>query len=159
MGSKDVLLLAYYSPLVLSNDINRLLRERLLFWAIILSMLYEIILTIHLVGAALTGILASYAGVLLYQNRTSSYRSTSLSLGFLASFEILTGMALAVISTNISAPSLCANIGAYLLVVAVVEALIFTRMKKISMKFPFKEILTPIVASLSFFLAALVGGF
>ena len=121
--------------------------------------MYESVLVFHLMGAVATGIAASFAGILLFRNRAGQYRNTSIVLGFLATFEIVSGTLLAVISTKISAPSLCANIVIYLAFVSTVELLLFLRMKKVSVFFPFAKILSPVASSLAFFAVAVAMGF
>ncbi len=121
-------------------------------------MLYTLFLVLHLAGAGATGIAASYTGVVLWKREDASYRMCALILGILATFEILSGVALAVISFKITAPSLCANIILYLSIVAFIETLLFFRMKKISMSFPLTQILSPIAASLMLLIAAIAYG-
>ena len=122
-------------------------------------MTYTFALTIHLIGACLTGIVASYAGIALWQKRDIAYRASAIILGALAGFEVLTGVALSVISPKITSISLCANIAVYLSVVFSVEALLFLRMKKISIVFPIMKVFSPIVTSLLFLLGAILYGF
>lgn len=122
-------------------------------------MTYDILLAIHILGACATGVVASYAGIVMWQRREVSYRPTSIVLGVLGGFEVLTGTLLSVVSSQVTSISLCANIIAYLSVVFFVEALLFLKMKKISMSFPIATALSPIATSLSFLLAAIAYGF
>ena len=122
-------------------------------------MVYGVLLIVHIVGACVTGITAAYAGVIMWQKQDSSYRTTSIVLGALGGFEVLTGTLLSVISSQITSISLCANIIAYLSVVLFVEILLFLRMRKISMLFPIAAALSPIATGLTFLLASIVYGF
>ena len=113
----------------------------------------------HIAGGVLTGVAASYAGVMLWQGRSDSYSISARVLGSLAGFEIVSGVMLAIVSSTISAASLCANIALYLFIVASVEAFLFIRMKKNAISFPLSESLSPVLASLVFLLVALAYGF
>jgi hypothetical protein len=125
----------------------------------ITSMIYSSLLLIHILGACLTGIVAAFAGVIMWQRRDSSYRSTSIALGALGGFEVLTGTLLSVISSQITSISLCENIITYLFVVLFVEILLFMRMRKVSMLFPIIKALSPIATGLILLLAAIAYGF
>jgi hypothetical protein len=123
------------------------------------DMIYSVILTLHLVGAAVTGLLASYAGVVLWRKSDSAYRPLAIALGSLATFEVVSGTTLSIISIQVSTLSLCANIAAYLLGCVIVETALFVRMQKISVRFPFVITLSPLFLSLLGFAAAIAHGF
>ena len=97
----------------------------------------------------MTGFAAVYAGVALWRSTSVLYRTCALTLSGLAAFEVLSGVLLAAASSTVSAASLCANIALYMSLVAVVEALLFIKMKKLSMSFPLTEALAPILGSLA----------
>jgi hypothetical protein len=122
-------------------------------------MAYSVLLAIHLLGGALTGIIAAYAAIVMWQKEESSYRRTAIVLGFLGGFEVLTGVILSVVSSQVTSISLCTNIIIYLSIVLFMEVLFFLRMHTISMLFPITKALSPIATSLSFFLAAIAYGF
>ena len=121
--------------------------------------MYTSLLAVHIVGASATGIIASYTGIAIWRRQERSYRRLALILASLAGFEILTGVVLSVVSSQITAISLCANIIAYLSVVFVVEALLYARMRKISLAFPIAWVSAPIASALSLLAAAAAFGF
>lgn len=120
--------------------------------------MYLFLLVSHIAVGIVTGVAAAYAGVALVQKREHAYRGSALVLGGLATYEILSGVALAVVSYTISVPSLCENIALYLAAVFIVETLLFVAMKKRSMSFPFAQTLSPVMGSLAVFLAAIALG-
>jgi len=125
----------------------------------ITEMLYSALLIVHIAGGVATGIAASYAGIVLWRGTSSLYRACALTLSVLAVFEILSGVALSVVSVQITAQSLCSNIALYLSALLFIEALLFVRMKKVSMRFPLVRALSPILASLVLLIAAVSFGF
>lgn len=125
----------------------------------ITDMTYMLILILHIIGACLTGLVASYTGVALWHKSSESYRPLSITLGICAAFEVLTGTALSVISIQISTLSLCSNIALYLLACGIFEALLFARMKKIQVRFPFEITASPVLASLALMMVAIGFGF
>ena len=122
-------------------------------------MLYDSLLLVHILGACLTGIMAAYAGVIMWQNQDSSYRTASIILGALGGFEVITGTLLSVISSQITSISLCANIIIYVSVVLFFEALLFLKMRKVSVVFPLVVALSPIATGLTLLLATIAYGF
>ena len=122
-------------------------------------MVYGALLTIHIIGACITGIVAAYAGIIMWQRQETSYRGTAIILGVLGGFEVLTGTLLSVVSSEITSVSLCTNIIIYLSVVFFMESLLFMRMKKISILFPVAQALSPIAAGLALLLTAIAYGF
>ena len=121
--------------------------------------MYTSLLAVHIVGASATGIVASYAGIAMWRHQERSYRRVALILASLAGFEVLTGTAFSVLSSQITAVSLCANIAIYLSVVFVVETLLYLRMKKISLAFPIVKVSAPIASALSLLAGAALLGF
>lgn len=122
-------------------------------------MIYLLVLALHLGAAALTGVAIVYALQALVCNKSQSYRTAALSLGFIAAFEVLSGTVLAIVSPDLSASALSAHIVEYLGVCLVVESLIFVQMKKISFAFPLQLTLSPVLASCLLFVATLSLGF
>ena len=122
-------------------------------------MTYENLLAVHIIGGLATGGAGAYAAVTLWNYWAYSYRLAALILGGLATFEILTGTTLAVFSLRISAASVCERIALYLALVALIEFMLFKRMKKFSLVFPLTQVVAPIVGSLGLLLSALVAGF
>jgi len=121
-------------------------------------MIYSFLLVVHIGGGIVTGIAASYAGVVLWQRTSALYRACALILGALAAFEVFSGVVLAFISLKITAQSLCNNVALYLLIVFFVETLLFIRMRKVSISFPLAQTLIPVVASLALMVAAVSYG-
>ena len=122
-------------------------------------MAYEIVLIAHIIGACVTGVVAAYASVAMWNDFSDKYRLCATILGSLAAFEIVSGTALSVLSLQVSAASLCSRIFLYLAIVAIVELLLFARMKKVSVTFPISLVTSPIAASLILFSGALALGF
>ncbi len=122
-------------------------------------MTYAIFLVLHIVGACVTGLVALYAGAALWQGREAGYRGSATALGLLAGFEVLSGVMLSMLSVEVSALSLCANIALYLSVIALFEVLLFARIQKTSLAFPTRLALSPSVASLALLLVAISFGF
>lgn len=122
-------------------------------------MFYGTLLTVHIGVAVITGIAASYAGIMLWQNESASYHKTALVLGLLAGFEILSGTVLSIMSSTITALSLCSNIALYLSVVFIVETLLFLRMRKVSSGFPIMPVISPAMIGLTLFIATIAYGF
>ncbi len=121
--------------------------------------MYFMALLLHLTFATLTGVAVVYAGITLATKQSRSYRATALVLGILATLEMVSGAVLAILSVRISAPSLCANIVLYLGIVFLTEVSLFVGMKRVSITFPLTKTISPVVASISFYLAALLLGF
>jgi hypothetical protein len=105
--------------------------------------MYTLFLILHLGGAAVTGLVATYSVLALVRHFDSEYRRLAGTLGLLAGFEIMTGVCLSVISSQVTALSLCSNIAVYLGVVALVESALFLRMQKMTMTFPIRLVLSP----------------
>ncbi len=87
------------------------------------------------------------------------YRRCAIALGALGGFQVLTGTALSILSAGMSASAACERIVLYLTLVACLEAALFFRMRKSSVVFPTRAVVSPIAASLLFFAAALGCGF
>ncbi len=122
-------------------------------------MIYEALLAFHVAIGIITGALATYAGIILWRSDERQYRPVALGIAYLAGFEILSGVMLSVLSLEISAISLCANIALYLSLVFVVEVLLFLRMKKVARGFPLIAVVSPSASGLAFLLAAIARGF
>ena len=122
-------------------------------------MFYTSLLTAHIAVACITGVAASYAGIVLWRRDETSYSPSAIVLAFLAGLEIISGTILSIASPKITAVSLCANIVVYLFVVFLVETLLFLRMKKISMAFPLVKTISPSIAGLLLLVGAIAYGF
>ena len=64
--------------------------------------MYESILVAHLIGAGATALLVLCTLFALHKRSASFYRTCAVTLGSLAAFEIASGAALAVLSTELS---------------------------------------------------------
>ena len=122
-------------------------------------MSYSLFFALHIAGAGATGVVALYSIYMLWNNVASALQMSAIVLGFLAGFQVLTGTILSVISLQISAASICSRVFVYLTVVALVEVMLFSRMKKISIPFPFEATLSPVAGSLALLGSALALGF
>lgn len=122
-------------------------------------MISSFLLAVHLSGAAATGLVATYAVVAMVRGTSTTYRKTSLLLGALAGFEVLSGVALSISSSQITTLSICANVVMYLSVVFFVETLLFVQMKKETLVFPLRAAISPTLASLLLMFVAISYGF
>jgi|SRR3989344_5248456 len=116
---------------------------------------YATILLLHILGLFVTvgvGVYALYAVAL---SKSEQYRQCALLLGFIAAFEVFTGTALALLSAELSAAALGLHVALYLGACLGVELLLFARIKKMSGIFPVGATLSPVFASLCFFIVAL----
>ena len=110
--------------------------------------MYSILLVVHIAGACVTALVGAYALAMLWRREEGKYSRCAKVLGAVAGFEVLTGTVLAVLSLQVTALSLCANVVVYLSIVLLLEAALFMRMKKISIRFPSATAFSPIAASL-----------
>jgi heme A synthase len=123
------------------------------------AMTYSIILILHIVGACMAGLAALSTAFVIGREQQRSYRSSAIILGALGGFQVVSGVLLAFVSPQITILSLCNNIALYLSTWFVLETLLFLRMNKISVPFPFTPALSPVIASLVLMVAALSYGF
>lgn len=114
---------------------------------------------LHIIGACVTGLVASYTGLVLWKKDFSKYRRLAQMLGVLAGLEVATGVTLSVLSLEISALSLCANLFVYLSVIFLLEAVLFMRMKKVSLLFPLQFVFGPTSVGLLYMVFAVARGF
>ncbi len=100
--------------------------------------MYSTILMIHLLGAAMTGVQSIRATISLIQGGTHAekYRGLATGLASLGMFTIGTGTLLAILSTTISAASLCGNVVMYLATVFVVEFALFYKLNQLKQPLP-----------------------
>ena len=122
-------------------------------------MVYGIVLAVHIAGACVTALIGAYAVAMLWQREEGKYSLCASVLGFVAGFEVVTGTLLSVLSLQVTALSLCANMVVYLSIVLFLEAALFVRMKKISIRFPAASVFSPIAASLLGMAGAVLHGF
>ena len=122
-------------------------------------MISAIFLTLHIAGAIVTLIIASYSTIVLWNTFHARYRACASILGALAGFEVITGVMLSIISPQITAFSLCKNIVLYLSLVVILEIILCIRMRKTLLTFPWARVLSPILTSLFAFGVALSFGF
>ena len=129
-------------------------------------MLYPLILLLHIGAACITIGLAAYALYVLWQGKSASYRTSALTLGFVAAFQVFSGTVLAVLSPELSAVYLSTHIAAYIGACMFIEALLFVRMsirqaqdkQNIALTFPTKLAASPVLASLVLFVGAFAAG-
>lgn len=121
--------------------------------------MYETVFALHIAGALATGVVGAYSLVALWNGMANKYSLCATILGAFAGFEVLSGTALSVLSLKISAVSLCSRIFLYLGLVAIIETILFIKMKDSPVEFPFTKVLSPIASSLVLLLGALVLGF
>ena len=121
--------------------------------------MYSILLVVHIAGACVTALIGAYAVAMLWRREEGKYSLSASVLGAIAGLEVVTGTLLAVLSPKITALSLCANIVVYLSIVLFLEAALFVRMKKISIRFPAASVFSPIAASFLGMAGAVLHGF
>ena len=118
-------------------------------------MMYSMLLIVHIIGASLTIILAGYVSAMLWNNMQDRYRLCAIALSALLGFDMLSGVLLSVLSSSVSALSLCANFALYLSVVLTLETILFARMRKEGTAFPLINVFSPIAAGLAASITAL----
>ncbi len=122
-------------------------------------MAYSGILVLHILAAVATMAVIGYGLVALLYKRDAVYKRTVLGLGFIAAFQVFSGTLLAVLSPELSAAALTLHIVAYLGVCLGTEALLFMRMYNLSLAFPLRLAASPVLASVTLFVAAISYGF
>lgn len=120
--------------------------------------MYTGILALHVLATIATVGALGYALYSLHRKIETAYRKAALAIGSIAAFEVVSGTLLAVLSTTVTAAGLVIHIAAYLGFCLAVEALLFNRIRKTSVSFPVGAVTVPVLASLSFFVAALQSG-
>ena len=123
-----------------------------------LHMVYTGLLVLHIAAAIATIGLIANALYIVLRGREAWYRFSALALAGVAAFEIISGTALTLLSPELTAASLTFHIVAYLGICAGVEALLFIKMKKISLPFPLAATASPVFASVCMFALALYAG-
>lgn len=121
-------------------------------------MLYADTLTLHLLGAGVTGMLAILTLIVLIRRDTSHYALSARLLMYTAALEVTTGIVLAIISSRISVLSLCDNIAIYLLAVFALLTVLYLRMRGTNALYP-RLSLSPLAGALAAFLGAGALGF
>lgn len=120
--------------------------------------MYSAILIVHIAGAVATGIVTLYASGAMLLKRSELYRRLALVLAAVASFEVVTGTALAVLSANVTVASVCGSIALYVAAIACVEVILFMRMNGSGVRFPFAKTIAPVGASIALLLSGVVLG-
>lgn len=122
-------------------------------------MAYNFFITLHIVSASMTGILALYVSFVLWQRVSEKYHVSAILLGSLVTFDVLSGIILSILSENVTALSICKNLIVYILVFLFLETLLFVRIKNIPAVFPLKLAVSPIAMSLVLMVFAVSYGF
>lgn len=79
-------------------------------------------LTLHLAGAAVTGVLLCWSVLSLVQNRKARYQRHITSLAACSGFQLVSGAVLGAFSTqNVSGTLFCTRLGLYVAVIMLVE--------------------------------------
>lgn len=121
--------------------------------------MYSALLSLHIIGALFSAVLATFAVLVALTGRDGWYKTLSLGIGVLAAFEVSTGTVLAVLSPEVSALSICANVALYIAAAASIQALLFMRMRRITLPFPAFRALSPLGASMVLLATSVVFGF
>lgn len=111
-------------------------------------MAYDLFLIAHIVGALATALAGFYALYVLFTKAEGRYRASAIALGTMAGLEIFTGTGLSVLSAQLTAVAVCQRFFFYLVLVGVLEAALFARMRNTSLLFPLRTVASPIIASL-----------
>ncbi|HYF13087.1 MAG TPA: hypothetical protein VD928_02210 [Candidatus Paceibacterota bacterium] len=122
-------------------------------------MFYALILASHISVAVITGIVILFALYAIARGKSHVYRNTALTLALVAALQVISGTLLALLSPDVTAASLSAHIAVYLGVCVIVEALLFIRMRNISLNFPVGLSVFPVMLSVIVFITAIVRGF
>jgi len=93
--------------------------------------MYGFVLAIHLLTAATTGVVLLYSLYALVFKKANSYQVCALLLGFVASLEVVTGVALSELSPTLTEAALSLHLFEYLGACLFVEVLLFTRIKRL----------------------------
>lgn len=118
---------------------------------------YAVFFTIHLVTALLSAAVAVYALYLIYRAQ-GGYVGASVLLALIAAAEMFTGTALILLSPEVSAASLVWHVILYLGAVAVIQSLLFSRIRERQLLAP-GMIASPMLTGLAAFVLALAGSF
>jgi glucose uptake protein GlcU len=94
-------------------------------------MLYSIALASHLFAAAVTGVVILFASFAMVRSKREWYRSSALSLGVVAAFEVVSGVVLTVLSTTFTAQDLSSHMALYLGVCLAVETFLYIRTQEV----------------------------
>ena len=122
-------------------------------------MIYTLFLWLHLACAFLTVGMSGASLAVLLAKKEEKYAFFARVIGSLAAIEIVSGLVMSLASPSVTALSLCANIGMYLSAVVILEGALYLRMKKVSLDFPLRFVISPIIASLTLFTGVLTMGF
>ncbi len=120
--------------------------------------MYSLLLMLHIAGACATILASVAAGVFMTTHASTRYRSIAIMLAWLATFEIMTGVMLAVFSPTVSAVSVCANIIVYLSVIAGIEFVLFRKMMHSSTRYPAIAAISPVGSALAILFGAVLLG-
>lgn len=120
--------------------------------------MYALILSGHVIAAIATIVLVAYALYIVVRGNSAQYRFSALALAGVASFEVISGTVLTLLSPELTALSLVPHIVSYLGICIAVEMLLFMRMKENSMVFPFAVTASPMLIGTFVFGLALFAG-
>jgi hypothetical protein len=121
--------------------------------------MYGALLIAHLMGAALTGVQGIASVVALIRGSVVvTYHRQAKVLSTLGMVTIATGAMLSIVSSKISAASLCDNVAIYLGTLAVVEALLYFKIKSLQQPFPLGATLSRLAIGTAPFVFALAIG-
>ncbi len=98
--------------------------------------MYSLLLAVHVVGAMATLIVSCYALIILTRDRSDRFAHVTRMIALLATFELISGAAVAALSPTVTAVSLCDNIALYILLVSVVLGTLRVRMQRTGLQFP-----------------------
>ncbi|HWB33988.1 MAG TPA: hypothetical protein VG753_01535 [Candidatus Paceibacterota bacterium] len=121
-------------------------------------MAYSIVLLLHLAAAAATGAVALYIWYAFWAGEAAAYRVCALYLGSIAAFEVASGTLLAALSPQLSALGLASHIVIYVGICAMLEVLLYFKMKQASLRFPLMRSAAPVLGSLCVFGIVLAAG-
>lgn len=119
-----------------------------------------ILLTAHLVGAVVTGIIILVSLASLWREAAPWYRRLGIGLAVVTGFQLVSGAFLSLASAHSHAEMLplatyCRNLVLYVVVIGVVQAMLYRRMRKIAAPFPLRLALSS--ATVGVAVAVLVG--
>lgn len=121
--------------------------------------MFPSILAAHILGAVATFAIIFYAMIALLRSQSRQLEALAGILGILAAFEVVSGVALAIISNTVTVVSVCDNIALYLALVLVTQAALYTRMRGTGVRFPVVRSLSPVCGSICLLVLSAALGF
>jgi hypothetical protein len=105
-------------------------------------------LILHLVGAAISGLLVVGALVSVFSKQSRWYKPTAIGIAVSAALQLISGSVLSFVS-NGSLLTFCARIGIYLSVLVVAELVVWSAARKNQQVFPTRAVVSSFATGLA----------